>query len=49
MLIELKMVKNPYKTSTLKQKINYLDVIDKFNKWELCSEAYKTIETEMIA
>jgi prophage antirepressor-like protein len=39
--------KKPYKDSTLKSKYNMLDVIDKFNKWELCSEAYKTIETEM--
>lgn len=39
--------KKPYKESTLKSKFNMLDVIDKFNKWELCSEAYKTIETEM--
>ena len=38
--------KEPYKPSTLKGKVNYLDVIDKHNKWQLCSEAYKTIETE---
>jgi len=38
--------KDPYKESTLKGKVNYLDVIDKNGKWELCSEAYKTIETE---
>jgi len=38
--------KEPYKPSTLKGKVNYLDVIDKHDKWELCSEAYKTIETE---
>jgi len=38
--------KGPYKESTLKGKVNYLDVIDKHDKWELCSEAYKTIETE---
>ena len=38
--------KDPYKESTLKGKVNYLDIIDKNNKWQLCSEAYKTIETE---
>ena len=38
--------KDPYKESTLKGKVNYLDVIDKNGKWGLCSEAYKTIETE---
>jgi len=38
--------KDPYKPSTLKGKVNYLDIIDKNGKWELCSEAYKTIETE---
>jgi len=38
--------KDPYKESTLKGKVNYLDVINKHDKWELCSEAYKTIETE---
>jgi len=38
--------KDHYKPSTLKGKVNYLDVIDKHQKWELCSEAYKTIETE---
>jgi len=38
--------KDPYKPSTLKCKVNYLDIIDKHDKWQLCSEAYKTIETE---
>ncbi|WP_160645385.1 BRO family protein [Chengkuizengella marina] len=38
--------KKPYKPSTLKQHYNFLDVIDDYNKWELASEAYKTIETE---
>ena len=38
--------KEPLKDSTLKSKVNYLDVINKHDKWELCSEAYKTIETE---
>ena len=38
--------KDPYKPSTLKGKVNYLDVIDKNGKCDLCSEAYKTIETE---
>jgi len=38
--------KDPYKPSTLKGKVNYLDIIDKNDKWQLCSEAYKTIETE---
>jgi len=37
--------KEPYKASTLKGKVNYLDIIDKHDRWELCSEAYKTIET----
>jgi len=38
--------KEPYAKSTLRGKVNYLDIIDKNGKWELCSEAYKTIETE---
>lgn len=38
--------KDPYKASTLKGKVNYLDIIDRNDRWELCSEAYKTIETE---
>ena len=38
--------KKAYKDSTLKQKYNMLDVIDERGKWELCSEAYKTIEME---
>jgi len=38
--------KDPYKESTLKGKVNYLDVINKHDKWQLCSEAYKVIETE---
>jgi prophage antirepressor-like protein len=43
-----KVGKKPYKSSTLKSKVNYIDVIDTFGKWELASEAYKTIETEFI-
>jgi len=38
--------KDPYKPSTLKGKVNYLDIIDKNGRWELCSEAYKIIETD---
>jgi len=38
--------KEPYAKSTLRGKVNYLDIINKHDKWELCSEAYKTIETE---
>lgn len=41
-----KQGKKPYKSTTLKSKINMLDIIDDYNKWELCSEAYKTIEAE---
>lgn len=41
--------KKPYKSSTLKQQYNNLDVIDDYNKWELASEAYKTIETEFVS
>lgn len=43
-----KIGKKPYKSSTLRGKLNYIDVIDTFEKWELASEAYKTIETEFI-
>lgn len=37
-----------YSASTLKSKISCLDIIDKYDKWTLCSEAYKTIEMEGI-
>lgn len=40
--------KKPYKNSTLKGKCNYIDVIDMFEKWELASEAYKTIEMDFV-
>ncbi|MEC4565387.1 Bro-N domain-containing protein [Paenibacillus sp. CMAA1739] len=40
--------KKPYSKSSLNKKYNCADVIDDYNKWELASEAYKTIETEFV-
>lgn len=40
--------KKPLKESSLNSKYGCLDVIDAFDKWELASEAYKTIEIRMI-
>ena len=41
-----KLGKAPYKNNTLKKKVGFLDVIEKYNKWELLSEAYKMVETK---
>lgn len=38
--------KTPYAQSTLNQKLNCLDIIDKNDKWILFSEAYKYVEME---